>query len=453
MGSITLTNLGKAYKKYPTRWSRLLEWILPVSKPRHNLTWVIQNVSFKVYPGEAIGIIGGNGAGKSTLLKMITGTTQHTAGSVHVTGHLAALLELGIGFHPDFTGRQNAYMAAFLLGYSEEEISCLMPDIEEFAGIGEYIDLPVRVYSSGMQMRLAFSVATAKRPDVLIVDEALSVGDAYFQHKCFSRIRFFQEKGTTLLFVSHDLAAVRALCTKCAWLENGSLLKFGETKDVIDAYTASIYAKEQNIDNAAKHSIKTEIPESQSPKLKRDCRLDFINNSNLRNDIQVFEFNNEAIRWGDGLAKITSTSLQDVDGNHLSWIIGGEEVILIIEALALESLFGAIVGFQVRDRLGLHLFGDNTYITMIDTPVNIQAKCIFRAKFRFLMPILPVGIYSVITAVASGTQKEHVIHDWINESIFFESHNGSSVSGLVGIPMHSIEIEELYDGRPYDKNP
>src|SRR5690606_8406318 len=172
MGTITVSNLGKAYKIYPTRWSRLREWIDPLSRPRHLLKWVLSDLSFIVRPGEAVGIIGVNGAGKSTLLKMITGTTQPTTGSVKISGRVAALLELGMGFHPDFTGRQNAYMAGQLLGYSVEEIAHLMPEIEAFAEIGDYIDQPVRVYSSGMQMRLAFSVATARRPDVLIVDEA-----------------------------------------------------------------------------------------------------------------------------------------------------------------------------------------------------------------------------------------------------------------------------------------
>ncbi len=164
MGTITVSNLGKAYKQYLTRWSRLAEWVLPGRKVRHTLTWVLQDINFMVKPGEAVGIIGINGAGKSTLLKMITGTTQPTTGSVHITGRIAALLELGMGFHPDFTGRQNVFMAGQLLGYSVEEIVRLMPDIEAFAEIGDYIDQPVRVYSSGMQMRLAFSVATARGP-------------------------------------------------------------------------------------------------------------------------------------------------------------------------------------------------------------------------------------------------------------------------------------------------
>src|SRR3990167_4186577 len=183
MGSIRVSQLCKAYKQYPTRWSRLAEWLIPFSAPRHQLTWVLQDVSFQVKPGEALGIIGVNGAGKSTLLKMITGTTQPNAGHIQIEGRVAALLELGMGFHPDFSGRQNVFMAGQMPGLRVGEKHALMPEIEAFAEIGEYIDHPVRTYSSGMQMRLAFSVATARRPDVLIVHEALSVGDAYFQHK------------------------------------------------------------------------------------------------------------------------------------------------------------------------------------------------------------------------------------------------------------------------------
>ncbi|MBC7413354.1 MAG: ABC transporter ATP-binding protein, partial [Herminiimonas sp.] len=214
MGSIRVSHLGKAYKHYPNQWARLAEWLAPrwigARRLQHRLKWVMQDVSFKLESGEAVGIVGVNGAGKSTLLKMITGTVQPTLGSVEIEGRVAALLELGMGFHPEFTGRQNVYMAGQLLGLAADDIARLMPEIAAFAEIGEYLDQPVRTYSSGMQMRLAFSVATASRPDILIVDEAMSVGDAYFQHKSFERIRAFRQAGTTLLIVSHDKGAIQA---------------------------------------------------------------------------------------------------------------------------------------------------------------------------------------------------------------------------------------------------
>src|SRR5476651_2867714 len=244
MGAITVKQLGKAYKQYPTRWSRLAEWLLPMRGPRHQLKWILSDINFHVAAGEAVGLIGVNGAGKSTLLKLITGTTQASSGSVSVGGRVAALLELGMGFHPDFTGRQNVYMAGQLNGLSVTEIDALMADIEAFAEIGDYIEQPVRVYSSGMQMRLAFSVATVRRPDVLIVDEALSVGDAYFQHKSFERIRQFRQQGTTLLIVSHDRSAIQAICDRAILLNAGRLELEGSPEAIFDYYNALLADKE-----------------------------------------------------------------------------------------------------------------------------------------------------------------------------------------------------------------
>jgi lipopolysaccharide transport system ATP-binding protein len=244
MGSITVSNLGKAYKQYPHRWSRLLEWIVPGGKPRHQLKWVLQDVSFTVQSGEAVGIVGVNGAGKSTLLKMITGTVQPTTGSVQVNGRVAALLELGMGFHPDFTGRQNVFMAGQLQGLGVEEIAALMPEIEAFADIGDYIEQPVRVYSSGMQMRLAFAVATAHRPNVLIIDEALAVGDSAFQRKCFRRIEEFRELGTTLLFVMHDVETIKRLCSRAVLLADGRMILYDLAKNVCDSYEKRLFGKE-----------------------------------------------------------------------------------------------------------------------------------------------------------------------------------------------------------------
>ncbi|MEA5097876.1 MAG: ABC transporter ATP-binding protein [Burkholderiaceae bacterium] len=232
MAYLRVNSIGKAYKRYPRRSGRIAEW-LGLGK-RHELRWVLRDLSFEITAGEAVGIIGVNGAGKSTLLKIITGTTRPTTGTVEASGRISALLELGMGFHPDFTGRQNVTMAAQLHGIANDEIDRKMQEIEEFAEIGDYIDQPVRTYSSGMQVRLAFSVATAIRPDILIVDEALSVGDTYFQHKSFDRIRQFREQGTTLLFVSHDPGAIKTLCDRALLLDAGGIVQDGSPIAVLD---------------------------------------------------------------------------------------------------------------------------------------------------------------------------------------------------------------------------
>ncbi|MBU1137462.1 MAG: ABC transporter ATP-binding protein, partial [Proteobacteria bacterium] len=228
--------MGKKYKRYPNRWTRLGEWFSLGKYQGHKATWVLRNLSFEVNDGESLGIIGVNGAGKSTLLKLLTRTSAPSEGSVEISGRVSALLELGMGFHQDFTGRVNALMTCQMMGYSSEEAHGLIEEIREFSELGDYLDQPVRVYSTGMQVRLAFSAATVTRPEILIVDEALSVGDAYFQHKCIRRIREYREQGTTLLFVSHDPGAVKSLCNRAILLDGGAIIKDGAPDSVLDYY-------------------------------------------------------------------------------------------------------------------------------------------------------------------------------------------------------------------------
>lgn len=239
MSLLSVEGVGKAYRDYRSEWQRIGRWFGLASTPLEE-HWVVRGVSFEVGAGETVGIVGQNGAGKSTLLKMIAGTLQPTEGQLRVNGRIAAILELGMGFHPELTGRQNVMHAAGLMGFTAAEVTAVMPQIEAFAEIGEYFDTPVRTYSSGMQVRVAFAVATAFRPDLLIVDEALSVGDSYFQHKSFERIRGFRTQGTTLLIVSHDRNAIQAICDRAILLERGRVLKDGEPEAVMDYYNAVV---------------------------------------------------------------------------------------------------------------------------------------------------------------------------------------------------------------------
>jgi lipopolysaccharide transport system ATP-binding protein len=386
MATITVTNLGKAYKQYPTRWSRLAEWVLPGDQPRHTLTWILQDINFTVKPGEAVGIIGVNGAGKSTLLKMITGTTQPTTGSVHITGRVAALLELGMGFHPDFTGRQNAYMAGQLLGYSVEEIAHLMPDIEAFAEIGDYINQPVRVYSSGMQMRLAFSVATAHRPDVLIVDEALSVGDAYFQHKSFDRIREFRKQGTTLLLVSHDKGAIQSICDRAILLNAGQLAMEGEPEAVMDYYNAMLAERE-----------------------------------NLTVRQQVTDAGKVQTVSGTGEAVIEEVLLLNEQNEQLEVVNVGQLVQLKVVARITSDIPELVLGYLIKDRLGQPVFGTNTYhMKRKMEMVKSCARIVFTFQFA---ANLGEGTYSV--AIALHTTDTHIKknYEWRDLALVFNVIN------------------------------
>lgn len=386
MGTISVSHLGKAYKQYPSRRARLAEWIIPFYPQRHTLKWVLQDVSFTVQPGEAVGIIGINGAGKSTLLKMITGTTKPTTGSVHMTGRVAAMLELGMGFHPDFTGRQNAVMAGQLLGYTVEEIHRLMPEIEAFAEIGDYIDEPVRVYSSGMQMRLAFSVATAIRPDILIVDEALSVGDSYFVHKSFDRIRQFREQGTTLLIVSHDKGAIQAVCDRAILLNQGRLAMEGKPETVMDAYNAMIADRE----NSTVRQIATDSGKIQTTS-------------------------------GTGDACVNQITLLDEHDKPIEVAGVGQHVKLQIAVQTKAALAELVLGFMIKDRLGQAVFGTNTH-HLRQVLNDVPAQSLITFTFEFPANLGP-GTYSIATAL--HTQDTHVAnnYEWKDLAMVFNVIN------------------------------
>jgi len=413
MGTIRVTNLGKAYKQYPTRWSRLAEWLSPGDKSHHALKWVLQDINFNVAPGEAVGIIGINGAGKSTLLKLITGTTQPTTGLVCLQGRVAALLELGMGFHPDFSGRQNVIMAGQLLGLQAAEVQNLMPSIEAFAEIGDYIDQPVRVYSSGMQMRLAFSLATAKRPDVLIVDEALSVGDAYFQHKSFERIRQFRKQGSTLLIVSHDKGAIQSICDRAILLDSGRIIKEGAPEEVMDFYNALIAGRENST----------------------------IEQKKIENGlVQTTSGTNEAT--------VVEISLLNQDGEVVETVAVGALVTLRIKVQTNTPVPRLVLGYLIKDRLGQPMYGTNTHHS--DMPLHdMQAGDL--AEYCFTFPVnLGEGSYSVATALTSSDTHLGDNYEWRDLALLFTVVNLSQpiFTGCVWLePSISLQRQISHDAR------
>lgn len=386
MGAINVVNVGKAYKQYSSRWGRLAEWFSPGKKIRHKLKWVLEDISFSVNPGEAVGIIGINGAGKSTLLKMITGTTKPTTGEIKINGRVAAMLELGMGFHPDFTGRQNVYMSAQLLGFSVEHIHQLMPSIEAFAEIGAYIDQPVRVYSSGMQMRLAFSVATAVRPDILIVDEALSVGDAYFQHKSFDRIREFNKQGTTLLLVSHDKQSIQSLCDKAILLNAGKLEKEGDPESVMDYYNALLADK-------------------QNQKIEQ---------------VKLPDGNIQTIS-GSGEAQVTDIKIINSEGNTIDFIDVGQEITLKITVKVNEDIPRLVLGYGIKDRVGQVVYGTNTDLKK-QPVINAKKNNCYVFNISFNANLGP-GSYSIQTALVSTDTHLVNNYEWRDLAMVFNIIN------------------------------
>lgn len=403
--SICVKNISKYYKIYNTRNARLKEWLLPFSRCYHQKKWVLKNISFEVQAGEAVGIIGLNGAGKSTLLKIITGTTQPSTGEVYFEGTVSALLELGLGFHPDFTGRENVYISGQLLGYKSEEIDVHMKEIEDFAEIGIAIDAPVRTYSSGMQVRLAFSVATMKRPDILIVDEALSVGDAYFQHKSFNRIKSFCQNGTTLLLVSHDISAVQAVCDRAILLDHGEILRQGLPSDIIDYYNGLV----GGIKN---ESIKQEKDETGRTK--------------------TF--------FGNQRAKILACKLKNEKGEDVSVADVGERIQIIVVCQAQEELQDMNCGIMVKNRLGEAVFGTNTGL-MKQVVQDLKKGEVVKFVFRLNLNI-GEGNYSLTIAIHSGEDHLTECYEWRDLAYVFEIVNQSypKFAGVAYLDTH-VEVE------------
>lgn len=380
MASLTLDNLGKAYREYRRPSHRLIEWLGGAT--RHSERWILRHLDLHVESGESVGIVGRNGAGKSTLLKLITGVTEPTEGRVSMNGRVAALLELGMGFHPEFTGRQNVFMQAYLQGLSHVQVDALLPEIAAFAEIGDYFDRPARIYSSGMQVRLAFSVATALRPDILIVDEALAVGDAYFQHKCYDRIRQFRDHGTTLLFVSHDPGAVKTLCDRALLIEEGRILRDGLPADVLDFYNALI------------------APDAASSALRT-----------LASD-------GGGVRSGNGALRISLADLE-ADGQSLRALGAGQAVNLRLRLDAAQTLDDFTIGILIKDRLGNDVFGTNTHHLM--TPMApIQPGESRDLEFHFPAFNLGPGHYSITLAAHASSNHLAGSYDWWERAIVFQ---------------------------------
>lgn len=398
MSLLVIDNLGKSYRTYRSEWQRIARWFFLPVKPSEE-HWVLKHISFSVLPGEAIGIVGQNGAGKSTLLKMITGTLHPTEGAIQINGRVAAILELGMGFNPELTGRQNVYHAAGLMGFNTDEIKQAMGEIEAFAEIGDYFDEPVRMYSSGMQMRVAFSVATAFRPEIFIIDEALSVGDSYFQHKSFDRIREFQKQGTTLLIVSHDRGAIQSLCNRAILLEGGTVIKDGKPEEVMDFYNAIIAEKE-----------------------------------NTTVKIRKIEDGSVQTCSGSGEASIESVSLHNAAGELVEFIPVGEPVSLRIRAKINRDIPELVMGYMIKDRLGQSVFGTNTHYLDCKLEALRAGEVV---EYRFGFPAnLGVGSYSV--AVALHATNSHIArnYEWRDLALLFNVINISREEfvGLAWIP-------------------
>jgi len=438
---IRVENLSKCYQIYDKPRDRLMQMLVRGKKQFYREFWALREVTFEVKRGETIGIIGRNGSGKSTLLQLICGTLNPSSGKIEANGRVAALLELGAGFNPEFTGRENVYLSASLYGLSREQIDQRFEQIAGFADIGEHLEQPVKTYSSGMFVRLAFAVIAHVDADVLVVDEALSVGDAYFVQKCMRFLRDFMKRGT-LLFCSHDTHAVVNLCSTAVLIHQGRMEKIGKPKEVVERYLAALYESSQGESQLGDGADESLAEAAEGSQLEyRDARESLINASTLRNDIEIFKFDPSQAGFGTGAARIVSVRLLDRAGAPLSWVVGGEDVILEIRCKAYQDLARPILGFQFKDRLGQVIFSDNTYLSYQFKTPYVQAGEEALARFEFRLPVLPSGDHSISAAVADGTQEQHVQLHWIHDALVVRVHASSVCFGLVGVPMRKVTLQ------------
>lgn len=403
---LSVQNICKTYLDYESNFKRFASWFSK-NKEEKNVKTVLKDVSFDVGAGEVVGLIGQNGAGKSTLLKIISRTLKPSSGRVTSSAKISSILELGMGFHGDLTGRQNAYQSCSLMGYSKEQIDEIIAYIEDFAEIGEYFDYPVRIYSSGMQMRLAFSVVTANRPDILIIDEALSVGDVYFQHKSFDKIKEFKSLGTTLIIVSHDSGAIKSICDRVILLEKGKILKDGEPEAVLDYYNALISKKQ---------------------------------------DVQISQVALEngkiATISGNKKACIKNVEILDASGKKIQNLEVGKKIKLKVTVQANENLPSLVLGYQIKNRFSQVVYGTNTY-HLKQALKNLKKGEEYDFSFEFDAN-LGVGSFSVTIALHDSDNHLQNNYEWRDNAIIFNVVNFSKPD-FVGLAYlePSLEIKRI----------
>ncbi len=446
--AIRVKEVGKCYHIYSRPRDRLKQFFLPglrrliglSSTDYYNEFWALRDVSFEVRRGQTVGIVGRNGAGKSTLLQLICGTLTPSCGGLDTNGRVAALLELGSGFNPEFTGRENVYLNGAVLGLSSQEIDARFEAIVEFADIGLFIDQSVKTYSSGMMVRLAFAVIAHVDADILVVDEALSVGDVFFQQKCHRFLRNFQAEGGTILFVSHDTGAVTALCDSAILLsrEQGYRCKQGDTEEICRIYLNELYQERA-----------TSIAQSQSPFAPLAVTTPTIGTrlyegvEQTVNLYRVSDFQSRAESFGVGGAIIQDVWFQDERALRVSEVVGGATVCLCMRVGALTLINAPAFGFMIKDRLGQYVFTEGTNAPFKPHNLVLMAGDTVTVSFSFAMPILIQGEYSLNVAIAQGDDHDHFQHHWIYDAVIIQSLKSRLVHGISGVQnlMISMTIE------------
>jgi lipopolysaccharide transport system ATP-binding protein len=420
MPAIQINHLSKKYQIYSHPADKLREVLRLTSKPLHREFWALEDVSFEVEKGVSLGIIGQNGSGKSTLLQILAGIMRQTLGDCFVSGKVSALLELGSGFNPEFTGRENVFMNGAILGFDTKQMEERFEAITRFAEIGDFIDQPVKTYSSGMFMRLAFAVAVNVDPDILLVDEALSVGDLIFQHRCMHRMNHLRDSGKTIVLVTHDLGAITQFCNRALLLDHGRLIVDGRTDAVVQKYRALIFERERRYGGF-------DAGETE--------RGDVITASGLGSMPLAQSIPNIDHRFGSGAASVMGVELLDRAGKPSAAVFSGDMVVVRLSVRFNQDVDHPILGYTMRDRLGVELSACNTSYASRPLPPGRKGQ-VFTTDFRVQLPMLAPGSYSISPAVAKGDLLKHDMCDWIDNALVFSISSERVIYGMM-----SMEVE------------
>lgn len=429
MSAIEVNNVTKVYKLYKDPVDRLKEAIHPFHKQYSTPFFALRNVSFQVKKGETVGIIGTNGSGKSTILKIITGVIQPSEGTVNVNGKVSALLELGAGFDMDYSGVENIYMNGAILGFSKNEMDQKKDEILDFADIGDFVFQPVKTYSSGMLVRLAFALAINVEPEILIIDEALAVGDAFFQAKCFNKLEAIKAAGTTILFVSHDIMSVKKLCSRAVWLDRGIVREVGEAGEVCEKYL-SMQIEEQN---------------RKKKKLVEQLILD---NTVTENAVQAKEkcsfkkidIDKTAGESGTKAGEILSFYIKDDQNNDVAVLETGRTYYFGLLAKFYEDIDNVLFGFEMENTKGSKLFSVNNFMTNEVLP-HVSAGELYEVFFEIKLPRICATEYLVSPSLAAGSQENHIVLHRIHNGMKINVDNQGYNLALIELDTHASFIQ------------
>jgi lipopolysaccharide transport system ATP-binding protein len=436
--AISVKNLSKSYKMYPSSKERLKEMLHPFGKKYHQDFWALRDVSFEVKKGETVGIIGQNGSGKSTLLQILCGIMQPTTGDVKMNGRVSALLELGAGFNPQFTGRENVYLSGALMGFTKKEMDEKFQTIVEFADIGAFIEQPVRTYSSGMFVRLAFACAVNVDPDILVIDEALAVGDMFFQAKCLLRLREMFEHGVTVLFVTHDLNTLLSLCKKGLLLDHGKLQIAGDAQSVYQEYFKLIHMEQNEI-------LKGNTDSGENTGRNNGTQADSTMPSSAFLDDDENIKRRVLERMGDDPGWIRNVVIIDSEGHRTNSINFKEDIIIRIYIKAKSALDNYSIGYRICDDKMISIAHSNDIVEKKNLPtLKSQVRYILEFKVK---NIFAPGNYSVMTGLEKVVipNRNHVSIDGIIGAEVFRINGPKSEKDLFASKVHSLTEINIYE--------